>query len=80
MDIVRQRLREVDSFLPSATVSMTHPTNDERKAAVEFASFAGLPLGTLLRRTDAIRLAGGQENFTLCMREAAQHVILRMES
>ncbi len=33
----------------------------------------------MLRRADAIRLAGGQDNFTNCPREAAQHLILRSD-
>jgi hypothetical protein len=69
-------MKLVDSLLPSATLSLDHLTENERLAAAELADLMILPLGTLLRRAEAVRLAGGRDTFTDCLREAAQQLIL----
>lgn len=69
MDLLQQRLKLVDSFVPVATVSMERLTENERAAAAELASYMEMPFGSLLRRADAVRLAGGHDTFTNCLRE-----------
>ena len=77
MDLVRKRFELVESFMPVASVSFAKLTDNEKAAVVELADYLELPLGFLLRRADTVRLAGGQDNFTNCLREAAQHLIAR---
>lgn len=79
MDLLQQRLKEIDRYMESATVSMADLNDDERKLASELCNHFDLPLGSLMRRADAIRRAGGQSNFEDCLREASQHLILRMD-
>ena len=79
MDLRQKRIELVGSLLPSATLSLDHLTENERLAAAELADYMELPLGTLLRRAEAVRLAGGHDTFTNCLREAAKHLILIMD-
>ena len=79
MGLLHKRLRRVDRYFQLATVSMGCLSTDERRLAVELCETFGLRLGSLLRRADAIRLAGGHDNFGDCLREAAQHLILRSD-
>jgi len=76
MGVMQKRIELVDSLLPSATLSLDHLSENERLAAAELADYMELPLGTLLRRAEAVRLAGGHDTFTDCLREATQHLIL----
>jgi hypothetical protein len=77
MGLLLQRLKYIDRHMDSATVSIAHLTDVERKLANELCSSFELPLGTLLRRAEAIRLAGGHDSFTECLREGARHLIFR---
>lgn len=79
MDLLQQRLKEIDRHMESAKVSMADLTDVERKLASDLCDHFELPLGTILRRADAIRLAGGQSNLADCLREASQHLIARMD-
>ena len=78
MDLLQNRLREVDAHLASASVSMAGLSVEERKLANKLCGCIELPLGSLLRRADAIRLAGSHDKFSDCLREAAQQLNLRM--
>ncbi|MEO8269827.1 MAG: hypothetical protein ABI557_08905 [Aureliella sp.] len=77
MDVLQQHLKEIDGYLDSASVSMADLTDAERKLANDLCSHFELPLGTLLRRANAIRLAGGHDNFSQSLREGARHLIFR---
>ncbi len=44
MDLLQKRLELIDSYLPLATVSMAHLTENERSAAAELADFMEMPL------------------------------------
>ncbi len=78
MDLLDQRLKVIDRYKDSTTVSMADLTDVERELAIELCNHFDLPLGSLVRRADAIRRAGGQDNYSDCLREASQHLILRM--
>lgn len=79
MGVTPERIQLVDSLLPLAPLSLDHLTENERLAAAELADIMMLPLGTLLRRAEAVRLAGGHNSFTSCLREATQHLILLLD-
>lgn len=73
---LRRRIADVDAQMELASVSLARLTDQERDTVAEYSSFIGIPHGTLLRRAEAIRLAGGQDNFTDCLREAVGQIIL----
>jgi len=52
-------------------------TPEEQQLAAEVCEFFSVPLGTLIRRAEAVRLAGGHDNFGDCNREAVRHLIGR---
>ena len=74
-----QRMLEVSAFLPEAAVSVAALDDSQLELAQELCRFFEIPLGSLLRRADACRLAGGHDNTADCLREAAQHLVILLD-
>lgn len=74
---IEAQLREVDGYTPSASVSVARLADHEWRLAKDLCQHFEVPVGSLIRRAEAIRLAGGQDTVTNCLREAAQHLVAR---
>lgn len=72
---IKERIRQADLAMESATVSMKRLTTADIELANKLCMHFELPLGTLLRRASAIELIGGADSVTDRLREAARHLI-----
>lgn len=77
MQSFEDRLREVDALVPESGVRLDHLADYELRLVADLCKHFDLPLGSLVRRAEAIRLAGGQGTLADCLREAAQHLVAR---
>ena len=69
--MLKRRLDEVSAQVANATVQLAEYSPAELQLARELSEHFEIGFGKLVRRAEAVRLAGGQ-----CLREAAQHLIL----
>lgn len=72
---IAKRIREVDRQMPRASVSLAELTEEQITHAQEICEHFELKFGTLIRRANAVKLAGGQDDFKGCLQEAAQHLV-----
>jgi len=72
---IEERIRQVDLAVESATVSLSKLHVRELFVAKRLCEEFELPLGTLVRRANAIKIAGFDGSGTDRLREAAQHLI-----
>jgi len=74
---VEERIAEIDAMMPYAEVSLLGLRQVEFSVAVKITDTFEVPFGSLIRRADAIELAGGQPTYVHSLQEAAQHLVMK---